>query len=325
MIRKFATAFKMLKNNQKDIPYALFRNFSKLGLTKFLSDKKYIKIAYRLSLKKTINLNSPQTFNEKIQWLKLNDRQSKYTTMVDKYRVRNYIKETLGESYLIPLLGVWDNAKDINFDSLPDKFVLKCNHDSGSVIVCKNKLQLNKKNVIKKLNKSLKKSGYWFGREWPYKNVKPCIIAEKYMIDTHCDDINANSQDFNNSTSKIEELKDYKFFCFSGKVKCFKIDFNRHINHRANYYDRDGNLLKFGEKLCPPDFNLKLSIPENLDKMIEIAELLSQNDIFVRVDLYNIKGKIYFGELTYYPASGFGAFMPEEWDKILGDWINLPI
>lgn len=454
---KLKTAVKLLKENKSEIPYAIFRNITKVGLTRIIPDKLYLKIAYKLATGHTLNLDNPQTFNEKLQWLKLYDRRPEYITMVDKYRVREYIADTIGEEYLIPLLGVWENANDIDFDTLPNQFVLKCNHDSGSVIICKDKSKLDKKNTIRRLNRALRNTGYWFGREWPYKNVKPCIVAEKYMTDLENSDLpdykvhNFNgipkvilvcSQRFTqgglhedfytpkwekldlrrpnhpnvekkiNPPDELEqmlqlseklsneipfartdfyivngklyfgeitlypsagfdsfspetwdrifgdwirlpeksggyilkkgsiciwlheaqttvansqgELRDYKFFCFSGEVKCFKIDFDRYVEHRANYFSRDKKLLRFGEKVCSPDFNRRLRIPDNIDDMIALAEKLSKNDIFVRVDFYDVAGNIFFGELTYYPASGFGPFVPEEWDRVLGDWVCLP-
>lgn len=305
-LQKYETLKKMFEQDKSQIKYAIFRNISKVGLLNHLSDELYLKIAFRLSMNKKLNLNNPKTFNEKIQWLKLYDRKDEYITLVDKYRVREYIKKVIGEKYLIPMLGVWNNADEIDFEKLPEKFVLKCNHDSGSVIICENKNQLDIKKVKEKLNKSLRKNGYYFGREWPYKNVEPCIICEKYMID-----------------DKEGELKDYKFFCFSGQVYCFKIDFDRFVKHRANYYSREKELLYFGEKVCPPDFNVKLNLPTKIDEMISLAEKLSTDYTFVRVDFYEVNEQVYFGELTFYPASGFGLFVSETWDEKLGNLIKI--
>lgn len=304
---KLKTAAKLLKENRSDIPYAVFRNITKLRWARIIPDEMYLKTAYKLATGHTLHLENPQTFNEKLQWLKLYDRRPEYVTMVDKYRVREYIAETIGEEYLIPLLGVWEKASDIDFDALPDQFVLKCNHDSGSVIICKDKSKLDKRNTIRKLDRALGNSGYWFGREWPYKNVKPCVIAEKYMTDP-----------------SLDELRDYKFFCFNGEVKCFKVDFDRFTDHGANYYDREKNILPFGEECCPPRYDKKISFPSTVDKMIPLAERMSKGISFLRVDFYSVDGKIYFGELTFYPASGLGRFAPDEWDRVLGDWVCLP-
>ena len=158
----------------------------------------------------------------------------------------------------------------------------------------------------KKINKALKHNYYYTGREWPYKNVKPRIIIEEYMQD-----------------EKLKELRDYKFFCFNGKVNLFKVDFDRFLEHRANYYDKNLKLLKFGEEVCPPDFEKKIEIPKDIMKMIELAEKLSNEKKFVRIDFYYTNKKIYFGEMTFYPASGFGKFTSEDWNYKLGKWINI--
>lgn len=267
----------------------------------------YIKIRFYEHLNKKLNLDSPETFNEKLQWLKVNNRKNEYTQMVDKFRVRNFVREKIGPEYLIPLVGgPWRNADEIEYSELPDKFVLKCNHDSASVVICKDKKTFDIYGTNEKLNKALKFNYYWLSREWPYKNIVPCIIAEKYMED-----------------ESEQDLKDYKFFCFNGVVKFYKIDFDRFTNHHANYYDCEGHILPFGEEICPPDFNRKLEIPQNINEMILLAAKLSKGIPFVRIDFYNINGKIYFGEITFFPAAGFGKFIPDEWDKILGDWIKI--
>lgn len=275
-------------------------------LYSIIGDKLYLKLAYWARMGKKLNLKNPQTFNEKLQWLKLNDRKPIYTTMVDKYEAKKYVADIIGGEYIIPTLGVWDKFEDINFDKLPDQFVLKCTHDSGGLVICKDKSNLDLQSARKKINKSLKNNYYLYCREWPYKNVKPRIIAEKYMVD-----------------ESGVELKDYKFFCFNGKVRCFKIDFDRYVNHRANYFDRNKSALLFGESAYLPDYNKSLSIPNNIDEMIFLAEKFSVEISFLRVDFYDINGKIYFGEFTFYPASGFGAFSPESADLMLGDWLNL--
>lgn len=253
------------------------------------------------------NLIHPKTFNEKLQWLKLNNRQPVYSQMVDKFEVREYISNKLGEEFLIPLVGgPWSSFDEIDFDSLPDSFVLKCTHDSASVVICEDKKNFDKSAAKKKIEKSLKLNYYINGREWPYKAVEPRVIAEKLMKD---------------ETSK--DLKDYKFFCFDGKVQYFKIDFDRFTNHRANYYDCERNIQPFGEVVCPNDLSRNLEIPDNLREMINLAEKLSVDIPFVRVDFYSINNKIYFGELTFFPAGGFGKFYPEEWDLKLGTLITL--
>jgi len=278
------------------------------GLLNWLPDKQYLELMYSAAMGKKLNLKKPQTFNEKLQWLKLYNRKPEYSIMVDKYLVREYIKDKIGEEYLIPLLGVWDNPDDIDFDALPKRFVLKCNHNSGKgMYICKDKSLMNEDQVVSDLRAGLNQNYYLRGREWPYKNVKPRILAETYMED-----------------KILGELRDYKFFCFGGKVKCFKIDYDRFSEHRANYYTPRGELLKFGEAVFPPNFEREISFPAKLEKMIELAEKLSLDHPFLRVDFYEVNDRIFFGELTFFPASGFGSFVPEEWDLILGEWINLP-
>lgn len=280
----------------------LFRKLSRL-----IPDRIYLQIVYFRHFKKFIDFDNPKTFNEKIQWLKLNYRKEEYTNLVDKYRVKQYITKLIGEEYVIPTLEVWKNVDDIDFKSLPEKFVLKCNNDSGGIVICKNKKDFDEVKAKSFLKERLKNNGYWYGREWPYKNVKPCIIAEKYMED---------------SISK--DLKDYKFFCFNGSMEFFDIDIDRFIEHRANYYDRNGNFLPFGKKYCPPDYTKKIEMPKNLGKMIELAETISHNTVLSRIDFYEIDGQVYFGEITFYPGSGFSPFTDEKWDYKLGDMIDLP-
>ena len=280
----------------------LFRKLSRL-----IPDRIYLQIVYFRHFKKFIDFDNPKTFNEKIQWLKLNYRNEEYTKLVDKYRVKQYITKLIGEEYVIPTLGVWNNVDDIDFKSLPEKFVLKCNNDSGGIVICKNKKDFDEAKAKSFLKERLKNNGYWYGREWPYKNVKPCIIAEKYMED---------------SISK--DLKDYKFFCFNGSMEFFDIDIDRFIEHRSNYYDRNGNFLPFGKTYCPPDYTKKIEMPKNLDKMIELAETISHNTVLSRIDFYEIDGQVYFGEITFYPGSGFSPFTDEKWDYKLGDMIDLP-
>ncbi len=280
----------------------LFRKLSRL-----IPDRIYLQIVYFKHFRRFINFNNPKTFNEKIQWLKLNYRNEEYTKLVDKYRVKQYITKLIGEEYVIPTLGVWNNVDDIDFKSLPEKFVLKCNNDSGGIVICKNKKDFDEAKAKSFLKERLKNNGYWYGREWPYKNVKPCIIAEKYMED---------------SISK--DIKDYKFFFFNGSMEFFDIDIDRFIEHRANYYDRNGNFLPFGKTYCPPDYTKKIEMPKNLDKMIELAETISHNTVLSRIDFYEIDGQVYFGEITFYPGSGFSPFTDEKWDYKLGDMIDLP-
>ncbi len=288
-------------------PRLFWKKFASTKLFRLLPDKTALKIQYRNCFLEKLDLKNPKTFNAKLQWLKLYNRKPEYTMMVDKYKVRDYIKETIGEEYLIPLLGVWDKAEDIDFDSLPDKFVLKCNHGSACNIICKDKSKLDRKEAIKKLNKWMKINYYKISREWPYKNVPRKIIAEQYM-----------------ENFAENELRDYKFFCFGGVAKCVKVDFDRFIEHHANYFDMENNLLKIGEIICPPIQNKDIKLPNNIDKMKLLAEKLSKEQPFLRADFYNVEGGIFFGELTFYPAGGFGPFVDSGDDIKFGEWLKLP-
>lgn len=271
-----------------------------------LPDDLYLKIFYKKKIGKKLNLKNPQTFNEKMQWLKLNDRKEIYTTMVDKYDVKKYVANIIGEEYIIPTIGVYDNFDNINFDELPNKFVIKCTHDSGGVAVCKDKSTFNIEIARKKINDCLKKNFYYLGREWPYKNVKPRIIIEKFLDD-----------------EKNEDLIDYKIMCFNGKAQCSFLCLNRRSKEGLNvdFYDLNWNKMPFERHY--KQSNIVMEKPENYDLMIELAEKLAKNIPFVRVDFYDIKGKVYFGELTFYPGSGMEEFNPEEWDKKLGDLLVL--
>ena len=270
-----------------------------------LSDERYLKLMYEYKLSRKLNLDNPTTFNEKIQWLKLHDRKDIYTIMVDKYLAKDYVANLIGSNYIIPTLGIYEKFDDIDFEKLPDQFVIKCTHDSGGLVIVKNKKCINKNNVKKKIERCMKHNYYYSGREWPYKNVKPKIIIEKYMED-----------------KKTSELRDYKFFCFKGVPKFMFLATDRQINDtKFNFYDLDFNLLPFTQG-HPNDTRI-IEKPQNFDKMIELAKVLSKDIPHVRVDFYEINGNIYFGELTFYHYSGFTKFNPNEWDEKLGKYIEI--
>lgn len=276
---------------------------------RIIPDRLFLELLFPLRTGYKLDLNNPKTFNEKLQWLKLYNRMPEYTKMVDKAEVKNYVADIIGKEYIIPTLAVYDSVEDIDFDALPDQFVLKCTHDSGGIVICKDKSKINQKATIKKLLKCLNRNYYYLNREWPYKNVSSRIIAEQYMED---------------DVSTSLGLNDYKIFCFNGKVRFFKIDFGRFIEHHANYYDTNLQLLPFGEASCPPIPNVCFQIPSNIYEMFSLAERLSFGIPFVRVDFYDVNGHIYFGEITFFPASGMGNFIPNEWDRKLGNMILLP-
>lgn len=293
----------IIKTLQEYTPAYLLRLVSHL-----ISDKLYIQFVFKRNMGMKLNLHNPETFQEKLQWLKLYNRKDIYTRMVDKYEVKEYVANIIGEEYIIPTLGVWNNADEIDFELLPNQFVLKTTHDSGRVIICKDKNLLDIHNVITFFNERLNNNIFYSTREWPYKNVPHRIIAEKFIVD-----------------ESGQGLKDYKFFTFNGKVEFFKVDFDRFKDHRANYYDINWNILPFEEKKCPRDVKRSCKSPLNYDKMLEIVRKLSQDIPFIRVDLYNINGTIFFGELTFFPDSGLGEFNPSKWDKELGSLIKLSL
>ena len=276
-----------------------------------LPDRIYIALQYKKIMGYFPNLKKPTTFNEKLQWLKLNDRNDLYTNLADKYAVREYVKSILGEDHLVPLYGVWDKAEDIDWDCLPEKFVLKCTHDGGSVIVCRDKGNLDKLDATEKLDKALKRNAYSYGREWPYKNICPRIIAEKYL--DNGDEIG---------------LIDYKFYCFGGEPRYLYISkgLEDHATANITFYDLEGNRAPF-QRIDYPQAENDYMLPWNFNVMIEYARKIAKqiNNSFVRVDFYNIgEGKIYFSEITFTPCSGYMKMSPEEWDRKLGKLIVLP-
>lgn len=274
-------------------------------LLSWMSDESYLRLTYRAAFHKKLNLEHPQTYSEKLQWLKLYNRIPEYTQYVDKYAVHDFVKERIGEEYLIPLLGVWDSYKEIDFGSLPDKFVLKCTHDSGGLVICRDKSALNKKAVRKKLEKCLRTNYYLYSREWPYKDVKPRIIAEPYLVD-----------------ESGTQLKDYKFFCFDGKVKAMFIATDRGTDTRFDFYDEKFN--HFPMTNGHPNADIPPKKPDRFEKMKQLAEKISVGMPHARIDFYDCKGKVYFGEITLFHWSGLVPFEPEEYDKKFGDWIRLP-
>src|SRR5699024_8931705 len=274
------------------------------GLLKWLPDDIYLKAIYRARMHKKLNLKNPITFNEKLQWLKINDRKPEYTQMVDKYEVRKYIEAQIGEEYLIPLLGVYDTFEEIDFDKLPNQFVLKCTHDSGGLVICKDKSTLNIEEAKEKINKSMNRNYYYNYREWPYKNVKPRIVCEQYMVD-----------------ESGYELKDYKIFCFNGVPKMLYIVRDREMNTSADFFDTEFKHIPV--KQIHENTTQNTKKPKALDKMLELSEKLSKGIRHIRVDFYEIDGKIYFGELTFYHLSGFEEFTPNKYDDIFGNWLKL--
>lgn len=287
-----------------------FLYFAGKGHYRRMDDRKYLERFYKAHLGEKLNLDAPASFNEKLQWLKLNDRKPEYSLMVDKIGAKEYVSERLGEEHIIPTLGVWDSFDEIDFSKLPEQFVLKCSHGSGDLVICRDKSKLDMQEVRKKMSAYLKREYYYYGREWPYKNVKPRIFAEQYMCDSEND---------------RDNLTDYKIFCFNG-VPEFVMTVRDRAKGKGNamhrFYDTGWNIQDLdldyrNEKKIPEPR------PEQLDKMLEIASVLSEGIKHLRVDLYLIKGKIYFGEMTFYHMSGVEKFVPKHWDMKLGEYLDL--
>lgn len=273
------------------------------------NDKRYLKMRYSICMGKKLNLDSPVTFNEKLQWLKLYNRRPEYTTMVDKYAVKEYVSEKIGKNHVIPTLGVWNKPSEIDWDSLPNQFVLKTTHDSGGIVICKDKTKLDKDAALKKLEYAITHDNYSITREWPYKNVARRIIAEEYI----------------EPSQGTNDLPDYKFFCFDGKVKALFVATERQNPNeevKFDFFDADFNSLPIRQghdhaKVLPKK-------PLCFEEMKQIAETLSAGIPHVRVDLYNVNGKTYFGELTFFHFGGFTPFEPDEWDTNFGNMLTLP-
>jgi len=270
-------------------------------IRKIISDKLFTKRQYKKIFGHNLNLKNPQKFSEKIQWLKLYQKDKRIELLSDKYAVRNYVSKKIGKKYLNPLLGIYKNANDINFDNLPNSFVLKTNHGCGWNIICSDKNNLDTVQTRKTLNKWLRENYYYYGREYNYKNIKPIILCEKYL--------GAN-------------IKDYKFLCFHGKVKYIWVDVDRYINHTRNIYDTKWKQIPL--EWHESNYLGKIAKPKNLSTMISLSEKLAGNFNVVRVDFYLIKEKIIFSELTFYPGNGMLRFNPEKYDYIFGKLLKLP-
>lgn len=285
-------------------PITVFDVLADKGHLAWMPDKLYLSLRFRSYMGYWMDWKNPKTFNEKIQWLKIHDRNPSYSCLVDKYSVRNYVSQKIGNGYLIPILGVWENVDEIEFDKLPNQFVLKCSHDSGSVIICKDKSTFDVENAKMKLAKALKLNFYYPFREWPYKNVKPRIIAEKYLTE-----------------HEGSSPKDYKIFCFGGVSKFIQVDSDRFKTHTRDIYNTAWKKQDFC--LGYPSSKKKCSCPQKLIEMLKLSEILSQGMLFVRCDWYCIQERVYFGEMTFYPAAGLKKFTPKEWDFKFGNLIEL--
>ena len=276
-------------------------------IRKIIPDKIYISLQYLYHMKKLPNIQEPKTYNEKLQWLKLYDRNPLYTRLVDKITVKDYVADAIGKEYIIPTLKIWNNSDEIDFTNLPDKFVIKCNHDSQSVFICKDKAKVNIKQVKDFFGDKLKNNAYWYGREWPYKNVVPRILAEKYMEDS----------------SGCGELTDYKVLCFNGHPKLIEIHMGRFgKNHTQDIYDENWNKTEINQPGSPIS-NIVLDKPVFFDEMMDLSRKLSAGIPHVRVDWYYTNERLYFGELTFFDGSGYTPFN-KDYDLKLGEMLLLP-
>ena len=302
MLIKIKKIYKKVNSHRKNP-----KGFANMKLTRLLPSTLFIRMIYAYKLGKQPNLKNPQTFNDKLQWMKLHYRNPLCTDLADKYKVREYVAKIIGKEYLIPLLGVYSNANEIDFDELPNQFVLKCNNDSGGVIICKDKKNFDVHKARQTLNSRLKKNHYYRGREWQYKNIDPKIICEKYMSD-----------------GSGKDLMDYKFFCFDGHPKLIQVHYGRFTSHKKNSYDTDWNYINV-EMNFPTDPSFIIKKPNKLDEMLNIASKLSKAFPHVRVDFYYIRNMIYFGEMTFCNAGGFSTFSEEEFNYEMGSWLKLPV
>lgn len=287
-------------------PFRAYNYLTYKGGMKWVPDALHLRLMMRASIGAWPNLKSPRTFNEKLQWLKLYDRNPLYTTLVDKYAVKDWVAERIGAQYITETYARWDRAEDIDISSLPERFVLKTNHDCGGIAICRDRSEFNLEAAKRKLAKHLRQNYYWGGREWPYKNVRPCIFAEEYI-----------------EPEATGDLLDYKIMCFGGRARCeFTCTGRSNNDLRVDFYDLEWNHLPFTRHYKNAD--VPPEAPVRLRDMVAFAELLAANIPFVRVDFYEVAGSLYFGEMTFYPGSGFEEFNPEEWDERLGSWIELP-
>jgi len=277
------------------------------GWFHWMSDEAYLKMIYKVHFGTALNLEQPKLYNEKLQWLKLYDRKPEYTTMVDKCEAKKYVADIIGQEYIIPTLGVWDRFDDIDFDSLPEQFVLKCTHDSGGLVIVRDKSCLDREKARKKIENSLRKNYYFSAREWPYKDVKPRIIAEPYLED-----------------KILGELRDYKFFLFNGVIDNVCVCKDRHIGQtKFLHYDVDWNRLYY--QWNEPELERELEKPAAFEDMKEIARKLAEGFSHLRVDLYDVEGKVYFSELTFFDQAGFGTDINVETNEKWGDLLQLPL
>lgn len=295
-----------MKENTRCFLLRWFERLERRGLLNILTDRAYLKLRYQLKFNKPLNLKEPKTFNEKLQWIKLYDRNPIYSTMVDKLACKKIVADRIGEKYVIPVVGgPWETFDEIDFDKLPNQFVLKTNHDSGGVILCRDKATFDKEKARTFLNNHLAKNYYYSGREWPYKNITPHIFAEMFLDD--------NSGD---------AIYDYKFFCFDGVPKIMYLSRDKSDDPRTDFFDMEYRHLDM--QMRDPHSDIPPEKPEKFEEMKRVAAEVSKGIPHVRVDFYMIGDKLYVGETTFFHCGGFVEVKPEQWNITMGDWITLP-
>ena len=277
------------------------------GMTRWVPDELHLRLMYRIRVGKSLDLNDPRTFNEKLQWLKLHDRNPLYTKLVDKAEVKLWVAERIGWEHIVPTLGVWDSFDDIDFDELPEQFVLKCTHDSGGLVICRDRATFDMEAARRKISQSLSRNYYWGGREWPYRDVAPRVLAEEYL-----------------QPDTSGDLPDYKLFHFSNGRLVALLMTNRFAEAglTKTFFDESWRPLNIAEGGHPR--KPETTVPPHFEEMKRFAHRLAEGPPFVRVDFYESGGKLLFGEMTFYPNSGFECFDPEEWDVEFGSWLELP-
>lgn len=305
-IKCFFEAYKKQFFSYLNRPLNIFDNWALWGRLNWMPDRLYLSLKFRSLMGYWMNWKNPKTFNEKLQWLKIHDRNPLYTKLVDKYEVRKYISEKIGEEHLVPLLGIWDNPEDVDFFNLPNQFVLKCTHDSASIIICKDKSKFDIDAAKQKMRNHMSINYYYPSREWPYKNVRPRIIAEKYIND-----------------ADILDLKDYKFQVFNGIVQNCFVCSNRFMPQglHVTFFDKNWKALNFTKHY--PKESVPLKKPFFFKEMVAISEQLSKDFPFVRVDFFETSSNFFIGELTFYPGAGFEKFTPSEWDLKMGSLLKI--
>lgn len=292
-------------------PALLFLTLGHREWFNWISDKTYLKIAYWARMHKRLNLDNPQTFSEKLQWMKLYDRNPLYTKLVDKYEVKPIVEKRIGSQYIIPTLGVWNSIEEVDWKGLPNQFVIKATHDSGGVVICKDKATFNIEEAISLLKGAGKKNYARFSKEYVYYDVPHRFLEQKFMLPS--------------DASINDDLSDYNFYCFNCEPKYCQVIRDRNTKETIDFYDMEWNHMDFvGLNLVAKNGTKPVPCPKKLDEMIGVCRNLSKNIPFVRVDLYVIDGNVYFGEITFYPASGLGLFTPAEWNLKLGEMIKLP-